>query len=240
MIIIPAIDIKAGKCVRLLQGKMDKEIVYSDKPEDMAKKWSDAGAKVLHVVDLDGATSKKPENLDTVKKIVNSVDIPLRLGGGIRNMKTADMLFDIGIDKIVIGTEAVRNPDFVEKACAKYPEKIIVGIDAKDGMASIEGWEETTSVSAVDLAKKFENCGVAAINFTDIARDGMQRGVNIEATRIIAESVSIPIIASGGVSGIEDIKKLLEIRVAGVITGKALYTGALDLKEAIKIVENNS
>mmetsp|Transcript_13456 Transcript_13456/g.6604 ORF Transcript_13456/g.6604 Transcript_13456/m.6604 type:complete len:243 (-) Transcript_13456:1205-1933(-) len=237
MLIIPAIDIKDGKCVRLLQGRMKDMTVYSDKPAAMAKRWVDEGAQLLHIVDLDGAVKKKTKNLDCIKEILKVVDIPVQLGGGIRDIKTIEIVFKIGISKVIIGTEAIRNPQLVKDACKYYRNKIIVGIDAKKGMVAIEGWTATTDVTAVELAKQFEDCGVAAINFTDIHRDGMQTGPNIEKTRILAESVSIPVVASGGVSGIDDIKNLLpltKVGVTGVIIGKALYSGSLELKEAIK------
>ncbi len=237
MIIIPAIDIKNGKCVRLLQGRMDKQTVYSEDPCEVAKKWVEEGALLLHVVDLDGAIAKKPVNLNIIAKIADKAGVPVQLGGGIRNINTADEIFNIGVSRIIIGTEAIKNPEFVKQACKKYPGKIIIGIDAKDGIAAIEGWRKSTDITAVELAKRFENFEIAAIIFTDISRDGMQTGPNIETTRILAESVSTPIIASGGVSDINDIKKLLLLEksgVTGIITGRALYERALNLKEAIK------
>ena len=238
MIIIPAIDIKNRKCVRLVQGKMDKQTIYSDEPCEVARQWVEKGASLLHVVDLDGAIAKKPVNLDIIAKIVNQVKIPIQLGGGIRNIETADKIFDIGVSKIIIGTEAIKNPEFVKQACKKYPKKILIGIDAKDGFAATEGWLEKSDITPVEAAKKFENFEIAAIIFTDISKDGMQTGPNLESTRILAESVSTPIIASGGVSDINDIKKLLLLEkngVTGIITGRALYEKSLDLKEAIKI-----
>ena len=241
MIIIPAVDIKNGKCVRLVQGHMNKETVFSHDPASMAVRWEKEGAGLIHIVDLDGAVGKKPKNLNSIKKIINSVKADIQVGGGIRNEDTIKMFIDLGVKKIIIGTEAIRNPNLVKNACKAFPGKIIVGIDARNGMAAIEGWTETTGVKAVDLAKQFEDCGVAAINFTDIHRDGMETGPNIEETRKLAESVSIPVVASGGVSTIEDIKNLLplqEVGVMGVITGKALYSGSLDLKEAIETTQN--
>ncbi len=237
MIIIPAVDIKNGKCVRLVQGHMNKETIFSNDPASMALRWEKEGARLIHIVDLDGAVGKKPKNLDTIKKIINSVKADIQVGGGIRNEDTIKMFIDLGVKKVIIGTEAIRNPNLVKNACKAFPGKIIVGIDARNGMAAIEGWTETTGVKAVDLAKQFEDCGVAAINFTDIHRDGMETGPNIEETKKLAESVSIPVVASGGVSTIEDIKNLLplqEVGVIGVITGKALYSGSLDLKEAME------
>jgi phosphoribosylformimino-5-aminoimidazole carboxamide ribotide isomerase len=241
MIIIPAIDIKNGKCVRLAQGRMDRETIFSDDPTAMAKRWVDEGAKLIHVVDLDGAIKKQPQNLASVKSILDTVPVDIQMGGGIRNRTTVEELVTLGVKRVIIGTEAIRNPQLVKDLCQTFPDRIIVGIDARDGLVAIEGWTETTRVTAVDLAKRFEDCGVAAINFTDIHRDGMQTGANIEETRRLADAVSIPVVASGGVSTIDDIKKLLPLEasgVVGVITGKALYTGSLRLKEAIETAKS--
>lgn len=238
MIIIPAVDIKNGKCVRLFQGCMDKETIFSDDPSAMAKKWENEGAELIHVIDLDGAFEKSPQNLISIKKILETVNTPIQLGGGIRNQQTIEMFMELGAQKVIIGTEAVKNPKLVKDACKAFPERIIVGIDAINGLVAIEGWAQTTHIKAVDMAKRFENCGVAAINFTDIHRDGMQTGPNIEETKKLAEAVSIPVIASGGVSTIEDIKNLMpleKVGVTGVITGRALYSGTLNLREAIKV-----
>ena len=239
MIIIPAVDIKDGKCVRLLQGKMDAETVFSDDPSEMAQRWAKDGAGMIHLVDLDGAILKTPKNLPQIKKIVETVDVPVQVGGGIRDIMTIEMYLSLGVDRVIIGTEAVRNPDLVKKACKLFPGKVVVGIDARNGCVAVEGWTETTNTQAIDLARKFEDSGVAAINFTDIHRDGMQTGPNIEETKRLAESVSIPVVASGGVSTINDIKNLMPLEksgVTGVITGRALYEGTLDLKEAIMMV----
>lgn len=241
MIIIPAIDIKNGKCVRLFQGRMDKETVFSDDPAAMARRWVDEGAQLIHVVDLDGAVEKRPQNLKSIKKIIDSVDVDIQLGGGVRNENIVKTLIEIGVKKIIVGTEAIKNPKFVKDLCKTLPDRIVVGIDARDGLVAIEGWMKTTRIKAIDLAKQFEDCGVAAINFTDIHRDGMQTGPNIEETRRLAEAISIPVVASGGVSSIEDIKNLMPLKafgVMGVITGRALYTGSLKLKEAIEISES--
>jgi phosphoribosylformimino-5-aminoimidazole carboxamide ribotide isomerase len=238
MIIIPAVDIKNGKCVRLLQGRMDAETVFSDDPAAMAKRWESEGAALIHVVDLDGAFEKSPQNLTSIKKILETVNANIQVGGGIRNQETVKMFLDIGVKRVIIGTEAIRNPQLVKDACKAFPGQIVVGIDARGGNVAIEGWAEITQITAVDLAKQFEDCGVAAINFTDIHRDGMQTGPNIEETRRLAEAVSIPVVASGGVSTLKDIKNLLplaSVGVTGVITGRALYSGTLNLKEAIAI-----
>jgi len=236
MIIIPAVDIKNGKCVRLLQGRMDQETVFSDDPAAMAKRWEDEGAELIHVIDLDGAVEKSPQNLNSIRKIIERVTAHIQVGGGIRNEKTVGLILDIG-------TQAIRNPNFVKDACKAFPGRIVVGIDARSGLVAIEGWTKTTKVKAVDLARQFEDCGVAAINFTDIHRDGMQTGPNIDETRRLAEAVSIPVVASGGVSTIEDIKNILPLKeagVVGVITGKALYSGSLKLKDAIEIAKQQN
>ncbi len=238
MLIIPAIDIKMGRCVRLLQGRIDSETVFSDNPSAMAARWESEGAELLHIVDLDGAFEKSPQNIDVVKSIVDRVGIPVQLGGGIRTMDSVSMYLDLGVSRVILGTEAIQNPSFVYDACQRYPWKIVVGIDARGGMVAIDGWTETTKRQAIDVAAEFEGHGLAAIVFTDINKDGMQRGVNIDATRQLAKSVSIPVIASGGVSSIDDIKMLLpleDVGVQGVITGRALYSGELDLKQAIEI-----
>ena len=238
MLIIPAVDIKNGKCVRLFQGRFDSETVFSDDPAAMAKRWENEGAEIIHVIDLDGAVEKSPKNLNSIERIIESVEAYIQVGGGIRTAKTAKMYLDLGVKRVIIGTEAIKNPKFVKDACKAFPDQIVVGIDARDGLVAIEGWTETTRIKDVDLARRFEDCGVAAINFTDIHRDGMETGPNIEATRRIAEAVSIPVVASGGVSTIEDIKKLMPLEavgVVGVITGRALYSGSLSLKAAIEV-----
>jgi len=238
MIIIPAIDIKNGSCVRLLQGRMDKETVFSDDPASMAVRWEAEGAELIHVVDLDGAIHKSLQNTDAIKKILKRVQIPIQVGGGIRNENTIKMLFDMGVKRVIIGTAAIRNPKLVQDAGNKFPGRIVVGIDARKGLVAIEGWTRTTQINATDLAKQFEDCGVGAINFTDILRDGMQTGPNIDETKRLSEAVSIPVIASGGVATLADIKDLIPLYkfgVTGVITGRALYSGTLKLSEAIEL-----
>jgi phosphoribosylformimino-5-aminoimidazole carboxamide ribotide isomerase len=238
MIIIPAIDIKDGRCVRLEQGRMDRETVFGEDPVAMARQWQSLGAELIHLVDLDGAVAKEPRNRSAVAAIAGAVDVPLQLGGGIRDLATIEMYFQIGIQRIVIGTEAIRNPDLLKDAGRKFPGRMVVGIDARNGLVAIEGWTETTRTTAIDLARRFEDCGLAAINFTDIHRDGMQTGPNIEATGQLAAAVSIPVVASGGVSSLDDIRSLLpleKVGVTGVITGKALYSGALDLSAALAV-----
>jgi phosphoribosylformimino-5-aminoimidazole carboxamide ribotide isomerase len=238
MIIIPAVDIKNGKCVRLLQGRMEDETVYSDDPGAMAAKWAGLGAPMIHVIDLDGAFSKSPQNLASIRKILQAVNVPIQLGGGIRNENTVHQYLEMGVKRVIIGTEAIKKPSFVKQVCRTHPQQVVVGIDARNGRVAIDGWTQTTRVDAIDLAREFEDCGVAAINFTDIQRDGMQSGPNLEATRRLAESVSIPVVASGGVSSLEDVKDLLPLQasgVIGIIIGKALYSGTLDLKAALDL-----
>jgi len=238
MHIIPAVDIKQGKCVRLCQGRMDQATEYAADPAAMAVKWESLGAQMIHVVDLDGAFAKSAVNFDSVKAILAQVSVPIQVGGGIRDMDTIDVYLNAGVDRVIIGSEAVYRPEFVKEACRRFQGKIVVGIDARNGMVAVEGWSQTSETRAVDLALAFETSGVAAINFTDIHRDGMQTGPNIEETAALAQAVSIPVIASGGVSTIEDIIRLLEIEhygVSGVITGRALYEGTLDLAQAIQV-----
>ncbi len=243
MIVIPAVDIKNGKCVRLSQGRMDAETVFSDHPAAMAQKWDAFGVDILHVIDLDGAVQKRPKNTEAIRDIVDSVKAHVQVGGGIRNLKTIETYLQLGVDRIIIGTEAIRNPQLVKDACRLFPGRIVVGIDARNGLVAIEGWTENTQTKAVDLALQLEDQGVAAINFTDIHRDGMQTGPNIQETRKLAETINIPVVASGGVSTLQDIRNLLPLEplgVTGVITGKALYTESLNLAEAIFVATGAS
>ncbi len=236
MIIIPAIDLKDGKCVRLLQGKKDEVTVYGDDPGEMAKRWVDMGARLLHVVDLDGAFSGEQKNLESIKAIRKAIQIPIELGGGIRDIKTISQLADIGVDRMILGTSAAKDPDMVAQACEKFEGRVLVGIDAKDGKVAVKGWVEVTKLDAIKFAKDMAKAGAAGIIYTDISRDGMMTGPNIEAMAKMVKSVKVPVIASGGVSKLEDVENLMQIKdLWGVITGKALYTGALDLKAAIEL-----
>jgi len=240
MIVIPAIDLKEGKCVRLEQGLMEKDTVFNDNPGAQARAWQDQGAELLHIVDLDGAFAGQPKNRDAIEEILNAITIPAQLGGGIRDIATIEAYLSLGLSRIIIGTAAQRNPELVREACSRFPGQIVVGIDAKNGMVAVQGWAELTDITAVDLARKFEGFGVSAIIYTDISRDGMLQGPNLEATRALAEAVSIPVIASGGVSSLKDIENLMAIEssgVSGVITGKAVYTGAINLNEAIALTK---
>ncbi len=239
MFVIPAIDLKGGQCVRLLQGKEDAVTIYSNDPASTAKRWEECGAKLLHVVDLDGAFTGSQKNLDAIIKIRESVSIDIEVGGGIRDIKKIDDLISIGINRIILGTAVIEKPSLLKDACARYPGRILAGIDAKDGKAAVKGWVEITGTNAKDLAREMEKAGAAGIIYTDISRDGMLAGPNIPAMREMVETVNIPIIASGGVSSIKDIISLKEIKnLWGVITGKAIYSGAVDLKEAIRIAQS--
>ncbi len=243
MIVIPAIDLKEGRCVRLEQGLMEKDTVYCDDPAAQAKTWQDQGGELLHIVDLDGAFAGTPRNREAIKAIVDAIDIPTELGGGVRDLATIEAYLDLGIDRVILGTVAKENPQLVAEACRKFPGKIVVGIDANNGFVAVRGWADVTEKKATELAREMEGFGVEAIIYTDIARDGMMQGPNLEATRQLAESISIPVIASGGVSSLKDIENLMAIEasgVVGVITGKAIYTGALDLREAVALTKKGS
>jgi len=240
MIVIPAIDLKEGKCVRLEQGLMERDTIYSDNPTAQALEWEAKGAELLHIVDLNGAFAGEPKNRGVIEAIVNALNIPTQLGGGIRDLATIEAYLDMGVGRVIIGTAAQRNPELVKEACKKFPGRIVVGIDAKNGMVAVQGWAEVTGVTAIDLAKKFEGFGVAAIVYTDISRDGMMQGPNITATKALAEAVNIPVIASGGVSTLKDIENLMAVESAGIsgaITGKAVYSGAINLSEAIALTK---
>lgn len=238
MLVIPAIDLKDGQCVRLLQGRKDAVTTYSNDPASTARQWESCGAKLLHVVDLDGAFTGSQKNLDAIIKIRKSVSMDIEVGGGIRDLKKIDDLINIGIDRIILGTAVIENPSLLKDACDKYPNRILAGIDAKDGKVAVKGWVEVTGVDAKELAREAEGKGAAGIIYTDISRDGMLTGPNVYAMKEMVEAVNIPVIASGGVSSIEDIKALKEIKgLRGVITGKAIYSGAVDLREAIRIAQ---
>jgi len=239
MIFFPAIDLKDGQCVRLFQGDMEQVTVFGDDPAGQAKGFADAGAAWLHVVDLNGAVSGHPVNEDAVIGILDALEIPVQLGGGIRNLETIDFWLARGIRRVILGTIALNNPDLVKQACAKHPARIAVGIDAKDGMVAVEGWTEVSEITGLDLARRFEDCGVAAIIYTDIARDGAMQGPNIEATVGLANAVSVPVIASGGVSSLADLEALQAAGgdlLEGVISGRALYDGRIDLAAAVELL----
>ena len=241
MLIIPAIDIKNGKCVRLKQGQMDQETVYADDPVEMAKKWVDQGARRLHLVDLDGAVNGTPSNADVIHDICSAFpDIPIQVGGGIRDEDVIQSYLDVGVSFVIIGTRAVTTPHFVSDVCLEFPGHIIVGLDAKNGKLATDGWSKLSHHDASDMAHRFEEDGVAAIIFTDISRDGMMNNVNVEATVDICKNITIPVIASGGITNIDDIRALCEAGeegIFGAITGRAIYEGTLDLAEAQKLAD---
>ena len=238
MIVFPAIDIRGGKCVRLLKGDFAKETVFSDNPADMAKKWEAQGGQFLHLVDLDGARAGHSENLETVKAIIDAVHIPVELGGGIRTMENIDEVLCLGVRRVILGSVAVRDPELVAKACGKYGDRIVVGIDAKDGIVAVDGWGVSGDVEVVTLAKRMKEVGVRTIIYTDISRDGTLEGVNVEATAALARESGVHVVASGGVKSVEDIRALKAREKDGiecVIVGKSIYMGTLDLPQAIEI-----
>lgn len=243
MIIFPAIDIKDGQCVRLIKGEMNQATVFNDSPENQASTFQQQGFEWIHIVDLNGAFEGKPVNRDAVKKIITAVDIPVQLGGGIRDLQTISNWLEAGVARVILGTVALKNPDFVIEACKRFPNKIVVGIDGRHGMVAVEGWAKTSEVSVINLAKKFEDVGVAAIVYTDIERDGILTGPDIKGTKTLADAINIPVIASGGVASNSDIAevKLLESSgVEGVITGRALYDGRIEIEEALKIAKGHA
>jgi phosphoribosylformimino-5-aminoimidazole carboxamide ribotide isomerase len=236
VIIIPAVDLKDGRCVRLSQGRMDQETVYSEDPVEMARHWESKGAERIHVVDLNGAVAGRAFHRSLINEIVRSLHIPVEVGGGIRDLETVEQYLSLGVGWVILGTAAFSNRGLVEEACRHFPERVILGIDAKEGRVAVRGWNEVVSSEAIDLARHFEGMGLSAIVFTDIERDGMGTGINVESTKRLAQSISIPVIASGGVSRKEDVEHLLELEpdgVMGVIVGRALYTGSVKLEEAL-------
>lgn len=240
MLIIPAIDLRSGQCVRLVEGKLDQETVYSNDPVAQAKTWEDLGAKMIHLVDLDGAFTGSPQNLEVIKKIIKAVKTPVELGGGIRDLDTIKMLLELGVQRVILGTIAIYNPDLVREACALYGDRVIVGIDGKNGKVAIEGWESTVEKTVVDLALEMKKLGVTRVVFTDVRRDGTMKGPNLESTRELAEKTGLKVVASGGVSSLADIKNLKALEPYGVdsvIMGKALYTGDVKLEEALTVAE---
>jgi phosphoribosylformimino-5-aminoimidazole carboxamide ribotide isomerase len=243
MLLIPAIDLKNGQCVRLRQGRMDDVTVFSDDPVSMAQRWVDEGAERLHVVDLDGALKGQPLNLKVVEAITSAIDIPVQVGGGIRDEETVQRYLDAGVQYVIIGTKAVNAPHFLHDLCIEYPRHIIVSLDAKDGRVALNGWTKITGHDVIETAQHCERDGVEAIIYTDIGRDGMMGGFNDEATGRLASSLNTPVFASGGVSSLEDIRKLRELEdegVAGAVIGRALYEGGFTLAEALKITRGEA
>ncbi len=242
MLIIPAIDLKDGHCVRLKQGVMEEATVFSESPASMAEHWLQQGARRLHLVDLNGAFAGKPKNGPAIRAIVETIGdrIPIQLGGGIRDLETIERYLDDGITYVIIGTAAVKTPGFLHDACYAFPGHIMVGLDAKDGKVAVDGWSKVTGHNVIDLAKKFENYGVQAIIYTDIGRDGMLSGVNIKATVEMARALTIPVIASGGITNLDDVKALCEVEsegIMGAITGRAIYEGSLDFRAAQELAD---
>jgi phosphoribosylformimino-5-aminoimidazole carboxamide ribotide isomerase len=244
MLVIPAIDLKDGKCVRLRQGRMEDDTVYSDDPVAMARHWVAQGARRLHIVDLNGATAGMPVSAPIIRRIATALpDVPIQVGGGIRDEETIQSYLDAGVRYVIIGTQAVREPHFVPDMCMEFPGHVIVGLDVRDGKIAIEGWSKLSHHNAIDLAQRFQDDGVAAIVYTDISRDGMLNGVNIEATVALAREVSIPVIASGGITNLDDIRNLRQVAdegIEGAITGRALYEGTLDFQAAQRLADGET
>lgn len=239
MILYPAIDLKDGACVRLLQGAMDKVDVFNNDPAAQARSFAEAGAEWLHVVDLDGAVAGRPVNADAVADVLGAVAIPIQLGGGVRDLATVEKWLNAGVARVILGTVAVEEPELVRTACTRHPGRIAVAIDARDGRVAVAGWTELADVTPADLARRCEDAGAGAIIYTDIARDGMMTGVNVAATAALADALSVPLIASGGVASLDDLRALKELEgsgVAGVIAGRALYDGRLDLADALALL----
>lgn len=243
MQLIPAIDLKNGKCVRLRQGRMVDETVFSDDPLAVAADWVEAGARRLHLVDLDGALAGFPVNADLIGRIAEShPDVEVQVGGGLRSFEVIQTYLDVGVNYVIIGTQAVRTPSFVDEACLEFPGRIMVGLDAREGRVATDGWESVSDIAASDLAQRFEDAGVNAIVFTDIGRDGMMRGTNVEATADLARSIDIPVIASGGVTDLDDVRALCRVAdsgISGAIVGRALYEGRIDLGEAQRLADES-
>lgn len=241
VIVIPAIDLKEGRCVRLRQGRMDSSTIFNDDPPAQARMWAELGAARIHVVDLDGSVEGRPINLDTIERIVKSVDAPVQLGGGIRDRETIEKYLSAGVSNVILGTIAARSPELVAELILEFKDAVSVGVDARDGWVAVEGWTEATRLKATDLAAKFQTARPVSFIYTDIERDGMMRGPNIEATAAFARSTDTPVILSGGVSSMDDIKNAADLAifgVSGIIVGRALYDGAIDLRQAIALVEN--
>ena len=243
MQLIPAIDLKNGECVRLKQGLMEQATVFSDRPAQMASHWLNQGARRLHLVDLDGAFAGEPKNFPAISAILAAVShaIPVQLGGGIRDLATIEKYLNLGLTDVIIGTAAVKNPEFVRQACQEFAGHIIVGLDAKEGMVAIDGWATVTKHHVIDLSKQFENDGVNSIIYTDIGRDGMMSGINIDATVKLAQAVNIPVIASGGLTNLDDVRALCAVAhegIAGAITGRAIYEGSIDFAQAQQLADS--
>ncbi len=243
MILIPAVDIKGGRCVRLREGRADDETVFSEFPQKMAQKWVEQGAERLHIIDLDGAFEKGPRNVSIIKDIVNMTKIPIQLGGGLRDLKTVESYLSLGLAQVILGTVALKEPQLVKEAGRLFPDHIMVSLDARDNRIAVEGWTEISEIDPVDLVKQYQDWGVKAIIFTDIARDGTQQGPSIESTRRLAQATRLPVIAAGGIATLEDILSLAPLEsegLIGIITGRAIYSGSLNLGEAMEWLKKNT
>lgn len=235
---IPAVDLKGGRCVRLRQGRMDEETIFSDDPVAMARRWQDLGAGRLHVVDLDGAVQGKPANAPVIRAICQALDIPVQLGGGVRDLDGLAAALDLGVDRVILGTLAAKEPETALEAARRFPGRVVIGIDARDGKVAVAGWTETSQLDFLEAAARFDVEGVAAVVFTDIARDGMHSGPNLESTRRLCRAISRPVIAAGGVHDLDDVRRMLDMEplgLAGFITGRAIYEGTLDLAQALRL-----
>ncbi|MEW6185553.1 MAG: 1-(5-phosphoribosyl)-5-[(5-phosphoribosylamino)methylideneamino]imidazole-4-carboxamide isomerase [Thermodesulfobacteriota bacterium] len=242
MIIIPAVDIKGGRCVRLLEGKAEAETVFSEYPPEMARRWVEEGAERLHIIDLDGAFEKGPRNRTIIETIVRETSLPIQIGGGIRELNTIEGYLSLGVAQVILGTVALKNPALIREACRLFPGRIIVSLDARDNRIAVEGWTELSEVDPVDLVKGYENWGVKAVIFTDISRDGTQKGPALTSTRRLAQATELPVIAAGGISNLADVQSLCSLAadgLAGIVTGRAIYSGSLKLAEAIGWLREN-
>jgi phosphoribosylformimino-5-aminoimidazole carboxamide ribotide isomerase len=243
MIIIPAVDIKGGRCVRLREGRAEDETVFSEYPQEMAQKWVDQGAERLHIIDLDGAFEKGPRNGSVIRDIVKAAGVPIQLGGGIRDLQTVNNYLSLGVAQVILGTMALKEPALIKEACRQFPGRIIVSLDARDHRIAVEGWTELSEVDPIDMVKQCENWGVKAIIFTDISRDGTQQGPSISSTRRLSQASRLPVIAAGGIATLDDVQSLAPLEkdgLAGMITGRAIYSGSLNLSEAIEWLKNNT
>ncbi len=243
MIIIPAVDIKGGRCVRLREGRAQDETIFSEYPQEMAQKWVDQGAERLHIIDLDGAFEKGPRNSSVIRDIVKAIDVPIQLGGGIRDLRTVESYLSLGVAQVILGTMALKGPALFEEACRKFPDQIIVSLDARDNRMAVEGWTEISEIDPVDMAKQCENWGAKAIIFTDISRDGTQQGPSLSSTRRLTQASRLPVIAAGGIATLDDVRDLAPLEkdgLVGMITGRAIYSGSLILSEAIEWLKKNT
>lgn len=243
MILIPAVDIKGGRCVRLLEGRAEAETVFSDFPEEMAKQWVAQGAERLHIIDLDGAFEKGPRNFSIIKTIVNTTHIPIQVGGGIRDLNTVEAYLSLGVTQVILGTVALKDPSLVQTACRLFPGQIMVSLDARDNRIAVEGWTEILNIDPIDLVKQYQDWSVKAVIFTDIARDGTQQGPSISSIRRLARATDLPLIAAGGIATLKDVCSLAPLEedgLVGIITGRAIYSGTLQLREAMDWLERNT